>query len=83
MTERRPRRITGLTALPASTGGTLARAYPLTELDESHDDVLSCSLCAGVVEPGEPMTYRADSAGGFQFFHPDCALAPEALAGAS
>lgn len=86
MTGRKPRRVTGLTALPGGSTvneSTSARGYTLAELDESHDHVLSCSLCAGVIKPGDPMTYRADSAGGFGFFHPVCGLAPEALAGAS
>ena len=75
-----------LTALPGGStgnGGKPPRAYPLDELDESHDNTLSCALCVGVIEPGEPMTYRADRAGGFMFFHPVCSLAPEALVGAS
>lgn len=80
---RRPRRTTArgkLTALPggtASTGRSPARAYTLAELDESRERVLSCSLCCGVIEPGAPLTYYADTRGGFSFYHPDCAPALE------
>jgi hypothetical protein len=82
-TVRLPRRTTALGALTALPGGSTgtghapARAYDLAELDESREHVLSCSLCAGVIEPGAPLTYYADTRGGFSFYHPDCALALE------
>jgi hypothetical protein len=83
---RRPGRATALgplTAVPgSSTTGEHApgRAYDLAELDESRGAELRCALCAGVIEPGTPMTYYADARGGFCFYHPGCAVVPEALA---
>lgn len=72
-----------LTALPGGStdaGHVPGRAYSLAELDESRDAALYCSLCCGVIEPGSPMTHNADARGGFCFYHPGCADAPEALA---
>jgi hypothetical protein len=76
----RPDRKTGpgvLTVLPGGKDAT-ARPYTLADLDESRDDALGCALCAGVIEPGAPMTYRIAGEGGFLFFHPDCGLVPTA-----
>jgi hypothetical protein len=83
---RRPGRATALgplTAVPSSSTGderAPGRAYDLAELDESRGAELCCALCAGVIESGGPMTYYADSGGGFAFYHVSCALVPEALA---
>jgi hypothetical protein len=83
---RRPGRATALgplTAVPASSTGAEhapGRAYDPADLDEPRGAELCCALCAGVIEPGTPMTYYADARGSFAFYHLCCAVVPEALA---